>query len=740
MAIQVADILEHNNPYLPLFNINSTKGFHVGSTISDRNAVNLKKRDTVFISILTGNNDKGVYRYIGGDTSSTSWENVDNWELIIGGNTESEENIWTIAEVSASTVASPFVYYLVTSTTETIMTIPEWSTGVTDEYTFNFSNGNYKVKVTDGITTWLIPTIGGTLKIKGNTDGWKVVEDSTGFSKYYIETEDRDFSDGDGFENNVTYGCAPSISGGSRIFTLPAPKDFGDGDAVKAAFTLLSTGSLSLVRDDGGLVAGQVQLTISTVGSTITLMESEGAYIIVQDSRPKSISNISLPFYRLNDISDVGGYYSLSRTKSDPRYGAETLLLTGSIAFTTYTTYISYITDDGVLPDSIPTSTVSFLVSTRRVSSVGSNVKAKYQLYKRNSGGTETLITESADFTIISTSFSQYTIIAEVPETVFVAGDRLVMKVLIARTDSGGTNPQLETKIEGAVGAYFASSVPSTQIKHNDLDGRFDGVVHESSGIAVGTEFVTTTTWGGIPAGTTILATDTIYDLFRDAIAPYIPSSFSAFSVVGDVASSLEVGETYIVASATYSTNTDSEGDPPTLIKISGVGFDNTIERVSSPIVADQAPFTITNTTVTSTTWTLSGEDANGDSIPSRTYTKSWYYKNKFGGSPVTVVDDATAQTVYNSLNQDWFDTNKGSTVYCDSNNENTSNWTYYMYPASYGDLSNVLLDGVSPIPDSFIDLGNFTIINAQGESLSVRVQKSDSLGAYSASNFLVFS
>lgn len=68
------------------------------------------------------------------------------------------------------------------------------------------------------------------------------------------------------------------------------------------------------------------------------------------------------------------------------------------------------------------------------------------------------------------------------------------------------------------------------------------------------------------------------------------------------------------------------------------------------------------------------------------------------------------------------------------------SEYTYYSYPSTFGDLSNVILDGASPVLGAFDDeLSNVDVINNYGETISYRVYVSNDTGAFT-DNTLSFS
>jgi hypothetical protein len=67
------------------------------------------------------------------------------------------------------------------------------------------------------------------------------------------------------------------------------------------------------------------------------------------------------------------------------------------------------------------------------------------------------------------------------------------------------------------------------------------------------------------------------------------------------------------------------------------------------------------------------------------------------------------------------------------------TDYTYYVYAASAGDLANVILDGTTPILGAFTKLTDLTGTNLNGASVTYRVYRSNAKGAFT-SNSIQFS
>jgi hypothetical protein len=69
----------------------------------------------------------------------------------------------------------------------------------------------------------------------------------------------------------------------------------------------------------------------------------------------------------------------------------------------------------------------------------------------------------------------------------------------------------------------------------------------------------------------------------------------------------------------------------------------------------------------------------------------------------------------------------------------NSTDYTYYVYAASAGDLANVILDGTTPILGAFTKLSDLTGTNLNGANVTYRVYRSNAKGAFT-SNSIQFS
>jgi hypothetical protein len=113
--------------------------------------------------------------------------------------------------------------------------------------------------------------------------------------------------------------------------------------------------------------------------------------------------------------------------------------------------------------------------------------------------------------------------------------------------------------------------------------------------------------------------------------------------------------------------------------------------------------------------------------------TISFFYKNALGYSSNTTITISDLEAFSgSSLTNSKARTFTGVTA-------NSNDYTYYVYAASAGDLSNVILDGTTPILGAFTKLTDLTGTNSNGANVTYRVYRSNAKGAFT-NNSIQFS
>ena len=247
---------------------------------------------------------------------------------------------------------------------------------------------------------------------------------------------------------------------------------------------------------------------------------------------------------------------------------------------------------------------------------------------------------------------------------------------------------------------------------------------------------------GAIGSGTTLTTGTTFQQFVQQLLVTYIKPTITGVQAWynGSELSTYtyDVGDSLDIDEVRWSTTDDSpDEEPPQFYGVISASIDGTLYNMGSiPSPYNlPSPQTITKNTVTPTSIVISGIDKNNDPV-SGSKTISFSLRNQFGGYGGTIPNNSsTAQALFNFITGSQthvFDSNKAFNVTCDGTyTNNSSNFTYIMYPSSYGLLSNIIQDGATPVLTAFTNLGIFTINNGYGYSYDVRIYKSNALGAF---------
>ena len=169
-------------------------------------------------------------------------------------------------------------------------------------------------------------------------------------------------------------------------------------------------------------------------------------------------------------------------------------------------------------------------------------------------------------------------------------------------------------------------------------------------------------------------------------------------------------------------------------------------EAVQTGIADDQSSITLSSvrtvdpTGATSRDYTLQATDSGSGSdstITSNAITFNWRFRVKVGASSTSALaDDAAAQTLYDGVTTtgayDNLKTNSQFTVDTSSAMNTAGNYTYIIYPASFTAITSIIQGGSIPVLGAFTDLGDFTITNDYGTSVSYSFYRSNITQAFS--------
>ena len=196
----------------------------------------------------------------------------------------------------------------------------------------------------------------------------------------------------------------------------------------------------------------------------------------------------------------------------------------------------------------------------------------------------------------------------------------------------------------------------------------------------------------------------------------------------------VEVGRGLRSAGFSFSIgDTSQTEDNSVRISVGGSTLVSGISETGSP--ATFATDTQDVSSPTSRTYTVAATDSGGSSDQTIDASKTvyWRYLVKLLASSTETITSGNAETVYDGATEMGTNLNSGTSwsVRTTSAGNLGTNYTYIVFPASFGDLQNVIQDGALSVINAFTDLGDFTINNQYGVSVSYSFYRTNSKGAF---------
>lgn len=298
---------------------------------------------------------------------------------------------------------------------------------------------------------------------------------------------------------------------------------------------------------------------------------------------------------------------------------------------------------------------------------------------------------------------------------------------------------------------YIENTDPNTAkgstLTFEDLDKTLlflSSSVASASGASLTTAVTSNIGAGAISSGTTIPIGTTFQQFVQQLLVTYIEPTITEVQIWYNssqiLTSTYDVGDSFTIDGVKWSETADSPDDKfpedydNIYITIDGTSYDagTSFPPYSYTVSPSQL---INKNTVTSVSIIVDGLDKNSSTV-SGAKTISFSLRNQFGGYGGAIpTNDSQAQTLFNFLTGSQinvFDNNKAFNVICDGDYTNDpANYTYIVYPSTYGTLSNIIQNGATPVLGAFTSLGTFNINNGYGYSYSVYIYKSNALGAF---------
>ena len=304
---------------------------------------------------------------------------------------------------------------------------------------------------------------------------------------------------------------------------------------------------------------------------------------------------------------------------------------------------------------------------------------------------------------------------------------------------------------------YYSSSVHLNTITFYQGDGTTESVTVDTGSGGGGDsnlvlELISNQTVGGVTSGDTFAAGDSIESVLRSILITYIEPVLSNFLIKlnGSTVSTAarDVGNSFTMNTAYFdATADDPDGNFPVSASFTASNADIGLQEIylsdslsSTNNLGLGQTLTINRTSAGTVTFRVNTESETTADTQTITTSVPFYWRNYLAASATDIINNATAQNIVNSETVDnTLDTNRAWTATCTSDNHDTNKYTYIIYPASYGDLTEVTQNGSLPSLTAFTKQTDRTIDNGYAGT-TFRIYKSNQPGAFDAGVVLTIS
>ena len=186
------------------------------------------------------------------------------------------------------------------------------------------------------------------------------------------------------------------------------------------------------------------------------------------------ISLLDLPsniiFYPTNVASDISGYVKIVTSITDPSYNTTAVDVSTGAITTTNQLISSLATAPNIIVGNPGVFNITTIGNIRRISGSG-EASFYFQVYKRTSGGVETLIATSDNTIPVldSGTYVEFSATAIWDDGIFSATDRVVMKYYANRI-AGGSNPTYEFQFGGVTPVRTLVPIPLSVVPILTID------------------------------------------------------------------------------------------------------------------------------------------------------------------------------------------------------------------------------------------------------------------------------
>ena len=288
-------------------------------------------------------------------------------------------------------------------------------------------------------------------------------------------------------------GTVISVSATVPSPTTPALSVLVTNPTTTPAIAITANGTTSqYVRGDGSL-----ETTVTKTSELYNDGDNGTSHFISLEDLP---SNLTL--YATNVASGISTYTKAVSSLTDPSYNITAVdIPVGPLTSTSVATYCGgVISSANIIIGNPGIFTMSTIGNIRRTGGTAQGV-FYYEIYKRDSGGTETLIVTSSNTIPVSASaYTEFNAAALFNNGVFTATDRVVIKFYGFRL-SGGSDPSFDFQFGGTAPVRTTLPIPLVVTPANGVT---------SVGTGTGLTGGTITNTGTISLNTKLAPADTL--------------------------------------------------------------------------------------------------------------------------------------------------------------------------------------------------------------------------------------
>ena len=216
------------------------------------------------------------------------------------------------------------------------------------------------------------------------------------------------------------------------------------------------------------------EIKVNLSGSSLTSTNVQAA-LLELNSKKVNVGALSsnIILYPTTGTSVVGGgYLRMVTDTDDPDYDTTPVdVSTGAISNLSGQLIASLVSDEGLFLGNPGVINITTLGNIRKVSG-NRNAYFYYELYQRDSGGTETLISTSDNTPdITNTSYEEFFASSLLNNGVWSSTDRVVIKYYGVKASGGGNNPTYQFQFGGTEPVRTLLPVPVSVVPSEDANG-----------------------------------------------------------------------------------------------------------------------------------------------------------------------------------------------------------------------------------------------------------------------------